>query len=425
MTIKPLCSFIILGALPISLPAMSDVLKEATGSLTFKNFYFNRDFRDGFPSQPKREEWAQGFHLNLQSGFTEGSFGVGLDATAMLGLALDSGSGRTGTGLLQRDADNHVEDTYSKMLLTAKARFARTELRYGGLSPQLPLLASNASRLFPQYFNGGLVTSKDVEHFTFHAGRVTRVKLRDSTDSEQLTTMTQSGAYPGSTTSDSYYFGGLDYQPSKNLTVSAHMGELEDMYLRRFLGVIYNREVGRGSAFAELRYFDAKEVGQRLAGDVHNRVISSNVGYQWGGHRWSGGYQKVSGDTAYAYVGGTDTYLFSEQQAYTFALQDERAWHARYDYNFAALGIPGLTFNVRYVKGDMVDPEAVRTPKAALLRERNATGTEWERTTDLAYTLQSGPLKDLSLRWRNSTARSNLQDGVDENRVIISYGYSF
>nr|WP_243667284.1 OprD family outer membrane porin [Pseudomonas brassicae] len=47
-----------------------------SGKLELRNFYFSRDFRDGFPSQSKREEWAQGLQLNLQSGYTQGRSGL-------------------------------------------------------------------------------------------------------------------------------------------------------------------------------------------------------------------------------------------------------------------------------------------------------------------------------------------------------------
>ncbi|WP_175650062.1 OprD family porin [Pseudomonas sp. Marseille-P9899] len=405
--------------------ASADFIDDGKGRLELKNYYFSRDFRDGFPNQSKREEWAQGFLLNWQSGFTAGTVGLGLDAVAMLGLKLDSGPGRSGTGLLQRDSDNQAEDAYSKLLLTAKLRIGKTDLLYGGLNPQLPLLASNTSRLLPQYFSGGQLISRDLGDFTVHAGRVDKVRQRDSTDAEDLTTMGQLGAWSASARSDGYRYGGVDYQPFADLTLSAHASELEDFYRRTFFGVKYALPLGPGKAFSEVRYFSARDTGARRIGEVDNRALSSNLGYQFGGHRLSGGYQKLAGNTAYAYVGGSDTYLFSEQQAYTFALQDERAWHARYDYNFASLGVPGLTFTLRYVKGDGVNPGHVATGKAARLRARDEDGREWERTTDLTYVIQSGTLKNLSLRWRNATARSSVQDGVDENRVIVAYEIAF
>ncbi|ONN71053.1 OprD family porin [Pseudomonas oryzihabitans] len=414
-----------ISAVAFTQPAFADFLADGRGKLEWKNFYFSRDFRDGFPSQSKRGEWAQGVELNLKSGFTPGPVGFGLDTIAMLGIKLDSSPERSGTGLLPRDSNNQAPDDYSKMLATAKAKIGDTELRYGGLSPQWPLLPSNGSRLFPQYFTGGQIVSKSIDHFTFHLGQVDKVKLRDSTNSEELTTMTQLGAYSGRAQSHSYTYGGVDYELLKNLTLSVHLSELEDFYQRTYLGFKYSRALGPGKAFTEIRYFGAQDTGAKKIGEVDNKVISTNFGYQLGAHRISGGYQKVAGDTAYVYLGGTDTYLFSEQQAYTFSLQNEVAWHARYDYEFAELGIPGLTLTFRYVKGEDVNPQNIATGKAALLRREGREGQEWERTTDLIYVVQRGPLKNFSIRWRNATARSTLQDGVDENRLILSYAINF
>jgi len=48
----------------------------------------NRDFRSG-TGQSKAEEWAQGFMLKMESGYTEGPIGFGVDAIGLLGVKLD------------------------------------------------------------------------------------------------------------------------------------------------------------------------------------------------------------------------------------------------------------------------------------------------------------------------------------------------
>jgi hypothetical protein len=403
----------------------ADFIDDGKGSLELRNFYFDRDFHGDSATQSRRDEWAQGFMLKLQSGFTPGPVGFGLDAVGMLGIKLDSSPDRSGTGLLPRGADKRAVDEYSKAVGTFKAKLSETEARVGGLSPQLPLLASNNSRLFAQWFNGAQVVSKDLDKFTFTVLKVDSTKLRDSTDFEDLTAMAQQGAYSTTVTSDRLYYAGVDYQPLKSLTLSLHTSQLEDLFQRNFAGFKYKIEAGPGEAFTEWRYFSAKEQGRDLLGKVDNRTLSTNFGYSIKGHTFSGGYQKVSGDTAYAYVGGTDTYLFSEQQISTFALENERALMMRYDYDFAALGIPGLTFNVRYVKGDQVDPAHISSVKARGLRASGGEGEEWERTTDLSYVVQSGTFKNVSLRWRNATMRSNFADAADENRIIVGYIFAF
>lgn len=405
--------------------AQAGVIDDASGSLELRNFYFDRDFHGDSATQSRRGEWAQGFMLRLQSGYTDGVVGFGLDAAGMLGLKLDSSPDRSGTGLLPRNSDKRAADDYTKAVAIFKARLAQSELKVGGLSPQLPLLASNNSRLFPQWFNGAQLVSRDLDRLTLTLLQVDATKLRDSTDYEDLTAMAQQGAYSGTVTSDRLYYGGVDYQPLNNLTLSLHTSTLEDLFRRDFAGFKLKTRLGPGDVFTEWRWFNAREQGRALLGEVDNQTLSTNFGYSVQGHTFSGGYQKARGDTAYAYVGGTDTYLFSEQQVSTFALAKERAWMLRYDYNFAAVGIPGLTFNVRYVKGDQVDPQRIASVKGRALAAGGGEGREWERTTDVTYVVQSGALRNVSLRWRNASMRSNFADAADENRVILGYTVEF
>lgn len=65
----------------------------------------------------------------------------------------------------------------------------------------------------------------------------------------------------------------------------------------------------------------------------------------------------------------------------------------------------------RYVKGSNI-----------YMGKGVSRGSEWERDTDIGYVFQDGPLKNLGVKWRNSTVRSDISVGkVDENRLIVSY----
>ncbi len=71
----------------------------------------------------------------------------------------------------------------------------------------------------------------------------------------------------------------------------------------------------------------------------------------------------------------------------------------------------------RYVKGSNID-----MGYNAVTGAKNSRGSEWERDTDIGYVFQDGPLKNLGVKWRNSTVRSDISVGkVDENRLIVSY----
>ena len=189
-----------------------------------------------------------------------------------------------------------------------------------------------------------------------------------------------------------------------------HFAQLENVYHQHYLGVSHSLNLGEGRFGMDLRYFSSDESGAAMAGEVDNRAASSRLRYRLNGHVWSGGYQEQFGSTPFTYVNGTTVYLFSQMQFSNFTETGQRVWHARYDYDFTDAGIPGLTFTARYTTGD-------NATVAGYVGE----GREWERDLDVEYILQSGPLKGLSLRWRNAVRRANFSSNIDENRLLIGY----
>lgn len=190
------------GCAIVGLQAHADLLKDSQATLSMRNFYFNNDNRDGSADPSKTEEWAQGFMLNYRSGFTEGPVGLGVDATGMLGLTLDSGRGRhVGSTMIPSDGDR-AADQWSRFGATAKLKASKTELRYGQLIPKIPVLVATDGRLLPQTYQGVQVQSKELDDFTFLAGGLNRATGRGSTN---RTGMAVAG---GSQQSDRFYFAG-------------------------------------------------------------------------------------------------------------------------------------------------------------------------------------------------------------------------
>ena len=92
----------------------------------------------------------------------------------------------------------------------------------------------------------------------------------------------------------------------------------------------------------------------------------------------------------------------------------EKSWQLRHDYDFVGWGIPGLTLMNRYISGDNVHIGSTDN------------GKEWGRESEIAYVIQSGAFKNLSLKWRNSTLRRDFSNfSMDDNRVIINYPIKF
>ncbi len=72
--------------LPMIAPcAMADFIGDSKARIDMRNQYINRDFRQDNAPQSKAEEWAQGFTARIESGFTDGTFGFGLDALGSWG----------------------------------------------------------------------------------------------------------------------------------------------------------------------------------------------------------------------------------------------------------------------------------------------------------------------------------------------------
>ncbi|MEN5110758.1 OprD family porin [Pseudomonas sp. TWI672] len=401
------CAFALAGVAPMSQAAF---FEDSTATFETRNMYFNRDFRDGTSAQQsKREEWAQGLMLNFESGYTDGPVGFGLDALGMLGIKLDSSPDRADTGLLPTHDDGKAADEYSKLGLTGKVKVSETELKIGTLIPELPTLQPNDGRILPQTFEGGLVTSKEIDNLTFTGGRLEKAKDRNDTNWEDLALNNKNGRFGGTFSADNLDLAGVDYQFTDRITGSYHFAQLDDIYRQHFLGMIATQPWGPGTFGADLRLAVSDDQGQAKAGNIDNTTVNGMFSYALGGHKVSAAYQHLSGDSAFPYVDGADPYLVNFVQINDFAGADERSWQVRYDYNFAALGAPGLTFMTRYINGDNVS------------RADGSEGKEWERNTEFKYVVQSGPLKNVAVRLRNATFRSNFARDADEVRLLVSY----
>jgi len=391
--------------------AQAAFFEDSSATLETRNMYFNRDFRDGTSAQQsKRDEWAQGFMLNLQSGYTDGTVGFGVDALGMLGVKLDSSPDRTGSGLLPTHDDGRAADEYSKLGLTGKVKISATELKIGSLIPELPILKPNDGRILPQTFNGGLLTSKEFKNLTFTGGRLDKVKDRNDSNYEDIALNNKNGRFVSGATGKYFNFGGVDYKFAEKVTGSYHFAQLDDVYRQHFLGLLTSSPMGPGTFAADMRLAISDDAGSARAGNIDNKSFSSIFSYGLNGHKLSAGYQRMFGDSAFPYVDGSNPYLINFVQLNDFAGAEERSWQARYDYDFAKLGIPGLSFMSRYMSGDNIQ------------LKNGDTGKEWERNTEIKYVVQSGTLKDVAVRLRNATYRSNYSArDADEVRVLVSY----
>nr|WP_288498998.1 OprD family porin [uncultured Pseudomonas sp.] len=432
-------------------------IEDSTAKLDLRNYYFNNDNRE---SQDRTagngaytgqvEEWGQAFQLNLQSGFTEGTIGVGVDAIGLLGVRLDgggragkNGQDRTPSALFPLESNGDARDEFSSLGLTGKIRFSKTVAHIGTLQPKLPVVTFNDGRLIPQTFEGAQITSNEIDNLTLVVGQLEHAKGRASSDAGGL-----SIARPSSTLSagipvadsNKFYYGGADYKVNKDLLLQYYYGNLDDFYKQHFLGLTHTLALGAGSLKSDLRYFDTSSDGKNGSvagradgyigggywnggrsnsdfGEVDNRTWSAMFTYSLEGHALSAGYQQVSGDSNFIQLnqgdipggqGGATTYLITDRQITNFGRAGERTWITQYGYDFGKIGVPGLTANVLYMKGDNI-------------KSANGDLKEWERDLTVSYVVQEGVAKGLGFAWRNASLRSEAAADTDQNRLIVSY----
>ncbi len=401
------CACLLLGAGSVQAEGFVD---DAKAGLTLRNFYINRNFVDPAFGQGKAEEWTQSFILDARSGFTQGTVGFGVDVLGLYSVKLDGGRGTANPQLLPVHDDGRPADDFGRLGVALKARISATELKVGEWSPMLPVLRSDDGRSLPQTFQGAQVTSREIADLTLYGARFRGNSPRNDASMDDMFM----GGRPGATSDRLDILGGEYTFNDKATLLGVWQSELRDIYRQQYYNLTHRQVVGAWTLGANLGWFVGKDSGRSLAGDMDNRTGSLMLSARTGGHTFYLGLQRVSGDTGWMRVNGTaGTSLANDSFNSSYDNAHERSWQARYDHDFAVDGLPGLQFMTRYISGDKVQVGAVND------------GKEWGRESELAYTLQSGLLRDLTVKWRSSTLRRDFSSNeFDEHRLIVSYPLS-
>ncbi|MCU1725948.1 OprD family porin [Pseudomonas sp. 7P_10.2_Bac1] len=384
-------------------------IEDSTLTSKTRMLYMNRDFRNGAGNIAKpgggykngyREDWGLSELLNYNSGFTQGTIGVGVDAFAMGTLRLDGGAGRQGNGLFASKSDGSPEDSQSKAGGAIKFRLSDTVLKYGNQFVASPVLSTDDSRLLPEVATGTLITSHEIKGLELSAGRFTAMS-------------SQTGMYHDSLHLPVANIAGATYQFTENFVGGLAASDIDDYFKKQYINLNYTYPIDDAQAVNfDFNGYRTSSQGQELAGNVDNKIWSLAAAYSIGAHKFTLAHQRSTGDSGYYYGvdGGGTIFLANSVQYSDFNGKDERSWQARYDLNLASYGVPGLSFMARYVKGDNISTA-------------EGEGREHEFNFESKYVLQEGPAKDLSFRLRSAIYRTTSNYGVDTNdvRVIVEY----
>ncbi len=381
-----------------------------------RNAYISRDYKHG---NHDKAEWGQGFLGTFTSGFTQGTVGVGVDAFGIYAVRLGSEGKLSGAGGIDffkvGDSGKAAKDI-AKAGAAVKFRVSNTVLKYGNQMPALPVLMYDNSRLMPESYTGTLLTSKEIEGLELNVGRFT-AESRKSAEARD-TRLKSINVFGGS------------YKFTENFSASLYASDMEDVLRKQYVGMTYSLPLQDKQSLT----FDFNGYRTHLNADYardvleiegqDNKIWSLAATYACDAHSVTVAYQQSTGETGYQYGGyandhgvgdGGNTILLANSYWSDFNAKDERSWQLGYGFDFGAVGIPGLTYNIAYVRGNNIDDGSGR-----------GRGNEREIYNQAKYVVQSGPAKDLSVRLRGSWLRvSNNADKYNkegnEVRVFVDY----
>jgi imipenem/basic amino acid-specific outer membrane pore len=402
-------------------------IEDSSLNARLRNYYFNRDGKNGGVD---RKDWTQGVFGNFSSGFTQGTVGFGVDAFGYWAFKLDGGGGTAGTGNLPVDRHGDPESEYGTAGGALKLRISKTELRYGNLTPLSPLLSAGGTRLVPQTATGFMVLSSDIPDAELDGGHFTGGNGPVTTNSDHDLWATYAGV-----TATSLDYGGGKYAVTDALSVSLYGGTLKDVWDQYYTNVNYTLPlVGSQSVNFDFNLYRTTDAGSAKAGDINNTTYSLAAAYSFlTAHTVTLAYQKVHGDTPFDYVsfglnGAGDTsdaiFLANSIQYSDFNGPGERSWQGRYDLNMSAYGVPGLTMMIRYINGDHIDGSHLPSNSTYGAYGYGENGKHHETNLEAKYVVQTGPVKNLSLRMRQSWHRGNADQAegdINEFRLIADY----
>jgi hypothetical protein len=410
--------------------AMADSQADSKGfvedshlNLALRNAYINRDYKDHSRRASGDEdgaEWGQAFMANFESGFTQGTIGVGVDAFGFYGVRLDGGKGRSGNGgidFFKQGDSGSAADDLSRAGGAIKARFSNTVIKYGDQMPALPVLSYDNGRLLPESFTGTLITSKEIDGLEVNVGRFT-----------QETRKSAEGRDSGDLKSINVY--GASYKFTDEFSAAFYASDNEDVFKKQYVNLNYVFALAPDQSLT----FDFNGYKTKLdkdfsdaaaAGERDNKIWSLAATWAVGIHSFTLAHQRSSGDTGYNYGGyqndggfsdGGNTIYLANSYWSDFNGKDERSWQAAYGVDLSGLVTPGLSYKVAYVRGDNIDDGTAGS----------GNGTEREIFSQLTYVVQSGPAKDLSVRLRNSFLRvsqdaSAYNNEGNETRIFVDY----
>lgn len=370
-------------------------IEDAEGSVLFRTGFIDRDKKNVVPGKDTRSS-AQSAIFKLDSGYTQGVIGFGVGVVGDASFKLGSNNNH-GNEMIPSNNDGSAYDHWARGGANVKARISNTDIRYGTQVLDLPVLASNTGRMVPEYFEGVLATSREINGLELTAGKFTKDQMSNqiNTDGNNL---------------DSAVVWGAKYKFNDALNASYYGLDSEDKLERHYINANYKHSLANGSSLTydfsgyhtewdqDATTYSSTLGNENIDGRSNN-IWAVSGSYNYGPHNMMLAYQQNTGNTGYDYgqnADGFQSVYLPNSYLSDFVGNHEKSAQVQYNLDFSKIGVPGLNWTTAYVYGWDIE-----------VADNNQEGKEREIFNQVKYTVQSGFAKDASLRVRNSIYRAN------------------
>lgn len=389
----------------------------ASAKVLLRNGFIQRDKKNGLADT---ESWVQSAMLNLDSGFTQGTVGVAAGVIGDFSFKLGDND-RSGNNMVPRKDNGQPYDQWTRGGGYVKARVSNTTVTYGTQVLDIPVLASMTVRNTPEYFQGTLLTSHEIDKLELIAGKFTKNQLPDqiASDQNQL---------------DRAYVWGAKYKFNDQLDASYYGTDVKDKLERHYVSTTYQQPLANNNsltyAWAGYSTKFKPNADSYFSGgpdtrtqDLNNYIWAFSTTYNQGVHSLMGAYQQNTGGIGYDYGsnadGGQSMYLPNSYLS-DFNSKGEKSVQLQYSVDLGKYVIPGLKWTSAYIYGWDID----------VIGKNINNAKERELFNQVSYTVQSGVAKDLTVRARNSILReshpgANPYGETNEIRVFVDFPIKF
>ncbi|WP_299152178.1 OprD family outer membrane porin [uncultured Acinetobacter sp.] len=400
----------------------ADFIDDSNVQLKFKNFYLDRQYQD----KPELNfgSWSQAVTLDAKSGYHDIGGGVQIGADVLVQHAVKlNGRDQNPDWVLPHDG-KESKDHFGKVGATLKVKVSETELKVGDLLPMSPVVFFDPSRQLLTTYSGAWLESKDIKDTKLTLAYLDGINARYENQYHDLSLFPQNNFATAVSTDDGMYIAGIDHQFTPKVGGSYWDADVTNIYQQHYAAVNYKTTLAENTKLdTHVRYFDNSESGDQLYGKIDSQAVSAGAKINHGMHTVQLGYQQMFGEHGnkapmFPTLGGwvPQPYLDNWSVA-SFIRKDEKSWSLGYTYNFADVGVPGLTATARHFRGWDVDNGA-----------GEPRGKENENNLIVNYVVPEGKLKGLGFNYMFiDTNYDNISGGNDleEHRIATTYTYTF